>query len=93
MLFRSSPRGVPNLKGLNGTFVSQLMAQDNADILPTPAMRAAYVATCAELASVIAKWDAVLSIAVPNLNTALARDGATAIAVPARTSRTSCVSR
>ena len=88
-----SPRGVANLKGLNGAFVSQLMAQDNADLSPTPAMRAAYAATCGELAQVLAKWDAVLVTTLPNLNTALARDGATAIAVPARTSRTSCVSR
>ena len=85
-----SARGVPSLQGVNGAFVSQLMAQDNADLAPTAAMRAAYGASCLDLTRVVAKWDAVLATALPSLNAALAKDGAAAVAVPPRAARVAC---
>src|SRR6185503_4506885 len=49
----------PSFRGLNGAFVQQLNAQDNADQAPTVAALAAYRATCKELATVAAAWSRV----------------------------------
>ena len=61
-------RGVPSFQEVNGAFVSQLMAQDYGDLSPTPALRAAYAASCLDLTHVVAKFDAVLDTALPSLN-------------------------
>ncbi len=52
-------RGTVSFQSVNGAFVSQLMAQDNADLAPTPPMHAAFAATCVELSVVMTRWRAV----------------------------------
>jgi hypothetical protein len=71
-----------SFRGVNGAFVSQLMAQENADLAPTPAMRAALAATRAELAAVELKWNAVRNKELVALNTQLRAAGRAPVAVP-----------
>ena len=51
------------------------MAQENADMAPTPAMRAAFAAACAELTGTTARWTAALAHDLPALNGLLTRAG------------------
>ena len=73
----------PNFRGVNGSFIGQLTAQENADMAPTPSALAAYASTCKDLGSVGARWTRIIAHDVPALNTALSRSGKAPVAVPA----------
>jgi hypothetical protein len=78
----ASRSGGVSFQSVNGSLASQLMAQDNADHAPTPAMRAAYVASLAELSAVNAKWDVVRTRDLAALNALLAAAGRATLTVP-----------
>ena len=65
--------GATTIRGVSGTFVRQLMAQDNADHAPTAAMLAAYAAACGDLASVQDSWQRAARSGLVTLNAVLAR--------------------
>jgi hypothetical protein len=46
----------PTFVGVNGTLGGEINALETADMAPTPAMQAAYEATCRDLASAAATW-------------------------------------
>jgi photosystem II stability/assembly factor-like uncharacterized protein len=71
-----------NFKGLNGAFVSQLMAFENADMAPSPSMRAAHAATCRQMTGVMARWQAIVSTSVPAFRALLSPEAAANLAVP-----------
>jgi hypothetical protein len=71
--------GSPSFRSLNGSFASQLTAQDNADQAPTPAMLAAYGAACRDLARMAARWGELGSSGLGSLNQALTRHGQAAL--------------
>jgi len=54
--FRAGPPPPPTFVGVNGTLGGQINALETADMAPTPAMQAAYEATCRDLASAAATW-------------------------------------
>ena len=72
----------PTFRGVSGKLVTQLMAQENADLAPTPAMTAAFEATCRDVRKVAAAWARVVE-GVAAFNAALARTGIAAPPVPA----------
>ena len=72
-------RGSGSFQSVNAALVSQLMAQENADMAPTPAMRAAFAAACAELTGTTARWTAALAHDLPALNGMLTRAGKAAV--------------
>ena len=74
--------GGVSFQRVNGALVGQLMAQDNADHAPTPAMQAAFAATLAEMTAVNATWDAVRTRDLAALNTMLAAAGREPVTVP-----------
>ncbi len=72
--------GTPTFTSLNGTFVSQLNAQDLGDMAPTAAALAAYSKACKELATVVASWERV-STDIGSFNTMLTARGKSALQV------------
>jgi hypothetical protein len=60
---------------LHGRLEEQFMAQENGDLAPTETMRRAFATTCHDLATTVARWNALTARAVPEANTALSRDG------------------
>ena len=54
--FRAGPPPPPTFVGVNGTLGGQINALETADMAPTPAMQAAYEATCRDLATAAATW-------------------------------------
>jgi photosystem II stability/assembly factor-like uncharacterized protein len=75
-------RGSASFQSVNAAFVAQLMAQENADLLPTGAMRAAYRATAAELSGVRQRAQVVLTTGVAAFNSVLQRGGKAGVVVP-----------
>lgn len=78
----NSRTGSVSYQSVNGALVSQLLAQENADLSPTPAMRAAYSATRAELVGVELKWSALRAKELIALNALLSASGRTPITAP-----------
>ena len=74
----------PNLMQLNGSFGSQLTAQDLADMAPTEAMLAGYEAGCRDLAKAVTSWDAIREKSLADLNAVLGAHGLPALGVPGR---------
>jgi len=74
----------PTFRGVNGALAGQLTAQDNADLAPTPAMLAAFAASCKDLNTVQAQWARVLGTDLPGLNLELARRGKATPVFPIR---------
>ena len=74
----------PNLMQLNGSFGSQLTAQDLADMAPTEAMLAGYEAGCRDLAKAVTSWDAIQEKSLADLNAVLGAHGLPALDVPGR---------
>jgi hypothetical protein len=68
-----------SFRGLNGALAGQLTAQDNADLAPTPAMRAALAKSSADLRATEARLAALVAARLGPLNAALARAGREAI--------------
>ncbi|HET7251640.1 MAG TPA: hypothetical protein VFI79_17480, partial [Gemmatimonadales bacterium] len=54
--FRAGPPPPPTFVGVNGTLGGQINALETADMAPTPAMLAAYEATCRDLTKAAATW-------------------------------------
>ena len=75
-----------NFKGVNGAFVSQLMAFENADMAPTPSMRAAHAAACKQLTAVLVRWHAIVATSVPAFRSQLSPDAAANLATPSHSS-------
>ena len=71
-----------SFRDVNGALVGQLNAQDNADMAPTPAMLAAYGATCKDLAIVLAKWKGVVATDLAAFNAVLSRHGKPVVPAP-----------
>ena len=65
----------PSFYGVHGRFIGQLTAQDNADQAPTEAMLAEYAAVCRDLRSTVARWTAINTKRLPELNAVLKRSG------------------
>ncbi|MDH5235560.1 MAG: hypothetical protein OEW77_11425, partial [Gemmatimonadota bacterium] len=74
-------RGAAGLtfRGLNGALAGQLGAQENADFAPTPAMRAAYARSNADMAAIEARLSVLVAARLEPLNAALVRSGRAAI--------------
>ena len=73
----------PSFRGVNGTLAGQLGAQDNADLAPNTAMRAALASACKDLATVQARWMRLITNDLPAFNAVLIRSGMVAVASPA----------
>ncbi len=71
-------------RSVNDAFAGQLNAQDNADMAPTPAMRAAYGAVCRDLAKTEAFWRRVTNTDLAAFNAVLTKSGMSAVALPGR---------
>ncbi|MCE9602746.1 MAG: hypothetical protein K8S21_11135 [Gemmatimonadetes bacterium] len=74
--------GGTSFRSINGALAGQLGAQDHGDWAPTPSMRAALMSSCRDLEKMRSAWRRVLTEQAPAANAALARNGATAIALP-----------
>ncbi len=70
-------------RAINGALAAQLIAQDNADLAPTPSMLAAWVATCKDLARAITALERLGGAELDALNATLSRQGAPLVAHPA----------
>jgi photosystem II stability/assembly factor-like uncharacterized protein len=73
----------PTFKGVSNALVSQLNAQDNADLAPTPAMLAAYRKTCGELQTVASRWRQVVARDLGEFNAVRTRNGVGVLTAPA----------
>jgi hypothetical protein len=80
--FRRGREVAPNFVGVNGELVSQLNAQDNGDLAPTPGMLAAYTKACIDLKSAVTASKSIATHDLPALNAVLARNGIHEIAAP-----------
>jgi photosystem II stability/assembly factor-like uncharacterized protein len=72
----------PNLRSLNGTFSSQLTAQDLGDIAPTSATLAGFAATCKDLQSATTVWERVKGPSLAQFNSALTAAGRPTLPAP-----------
>jgi len=72
----------PTFRGVSNALVSQLNAQDNADMAPTPAMLAAYHQTCGELQAVAERWRQVVSRDLGEFNAVRKRNGMRELVAP-----------
>jgi photosystem II stability/assembly factor-like uncharacterized protein len=72
----------PTFRGVSNALVSQLEAQDNGDMAPTPAMLAAYRHTCGELQAVAARWKEVVTRDLVEFNAARRRNGLDELSTP-----------
>jgi hypothetical protein len=72
----------PNFVNVGNALVSQLEAQDNGDMAPTPAALRAFATTCGDLRTVVANWSRVVSTSLPALNAALTKSGGPAVSAP-----------
>ena len=79
---RSGATPAPTFRGVSTALVSQLNAQDNGDVAPTPAMLAAYRKTCGELQSVAARWRQVVSRDLGEFNAVRRRNGLGELTAP-----------
>jgi photosystem II stability/assembly factor-like uncharacterized protein len=81
---RSGTTPPPTFRGVSNALVSQLEAQDNADMAPSPAMLAAYRKSCGELQSVAERWRQVVARDLVTFNAARKRKGLGALAAPSQ---------
>jgi hypothetical protein len=70
----------PNFASLNGTFVGQLNAQEQGDLAPTTAARAAWTAACIDLGKTVATWQRVSTTDLKALNAMLTSAGKSTVA-------------
>jgi len=75
----------PTFRGVSNALVSQLNAQDNGDMAPTPAMLAAYRKSCDELRAVVTRWRAALQRDLGDFNAVRRRNGLGDLAAPSPT--------
>ena len=79
---RRGQNAPPNFVRVNAELVSQLNAQDNGDMAPTPAMLANFAGACRDLTSTVASWNAVATTELASLNRVLARESIHGIPAP-----------
>ncbi len=72
----------PTFRRINDAFVSQLEAQDNGDLAPTPGALAAYAATCKDLATLAAAWQRLSTTELGAINTVLVGKKRKALVLP-----------
>ncbi len=72
----------PSFRDLNGAFVSQYAAHDNADLAPTAAMQAAFAASCKTLGEQLVRWRRVVERAIPAVNATLVSRGRPTLRAP-----------
>lgn len=72
---RGAAAGIPTFRGLNGTLAGLLGAQENADLAPTPSMRAALAASCKDLTMLLARWQQINGAEMDVFNAGLSRRG------------------
>jgi hypothetical protein len=72
----------PSFASLNGTFVGQLNTQEQGDLAPTAAARAAWAAACMDLGKVMAAWQRVSGGELGMLNALLKGAGKSPVVVP-----------
>jgi photosystem II stability/assembly factor-like uncharacterized protein len=87
--FRGGGRGrgaaAPTFVSLNGSMVSQLEAQDNGDLAPTPAILAGWAKTCGDLHKAVTTWQRLGTTGLTTINAALSRNQINPLASPSRT--------
>ncbi len=66
---------IAGIRDLNATFARLLIAQDNGDMAPTPAMRAAFDSVCRKLARTQSQWNTRAWSRLPRFSDMLARVG------------------
>jgi photosystem II stability/assembly factor-like uncharacterized protein len=72
----------PNFRGVSNALVSQLTAQEYADMAPTPSMLAAFASTCKELQLVEASWSRVLATDLIAYNAVRTKHSSAALSAP-----------
>jgi hypothetical protein len=84
-----SPRRLPtDFRSLHGRLEEQFLAQENGDLVPTETMRRAFATDCRDLTMTVARWRALATRTVPEVNAMLSKEGrsplpvATALASP-----------
>jgi len=69
------PAPPPTFVAMHGRLVSQLGTQENGDHAPTEAMLAGYAQSCRDLATTVARWQAINAKELPALNSVLTKNG------------------
>ena len=80
--FRRGQPTPPTFFGVNGELVSQLNAQDNADMAPTTGMLAAYNSACNDLRIATTAWQRLTSTDLGALNSVLTRNRLATVLAP-----------
>ena len=75
----------PSFRSVNGALVSQLTAQENADMAPTPSALAAYASSFKDLKTVEANWKRLITTDLSAFNSVLTRSGKPAVVAPSAT--------
>jgi hypothetical protein len=75
---------------MNGEFVQQLEAQDNADMAPTGSMLAAESSACKDLATAQANWTRISTSDLAAFNAILTQNGLSALPAPSRGKPLAC---
>jgi hypothetical protein len=75
----------PSFRAINAALVSQLDAQEQGDMAPTPAALAAFTTTCKELTSLAAAWQRLSVTELGGINAVLKQKGQNVITTPAGT--------
>jgi photosystem II stability/assembly factor-like uncharacterized protein len=76
---RGGPPPPPDFVRVNGVMGRELTALDNGDMAPTAATIRGYAADCAQLATVLKKWQATTTQDLPALNATLAKNNITPV--------------
>jgi hypothetical protein len=73
----------PTFRGINGTLVGQINAQDLGDMAPTAGALAAFGASCRDLTKLSASWQAISTTGLAAVNAQLSAKGRAPIPAPA----------
>ena len=87
---RGGPTPPPTFMRMNGEFVQQLEAQDNADMAPTGSMLAAESSACKDLATAQATWTRISTSDLVAFNAILTQNGLSALPAPSRVKPLGC---
>ncbi|MGH7635943.1 MAG: hypothetical protein ACRENC_19625, partial [Gemmatimonadaceae bacterium] len=87
---RGGPTPPPTFTRMNGEFVQQLEAQDNADMAPTGSMLAAEASACKDLDAARATWTRISTSDLAAFNAILTQNGLSALPAPSRMKPAGC---
>ncbi|MGH7625821.1 MAG: hypothetical protein ACREOJ_10980, partial [Gemmatimonadaceae bacterium] len=87
---RGGPTPPPTFTRMNGEFVQQLEAQDNADMAPTGSMLAAEASACKDLDAARATWTRISTSDLAAFNAILTQNGLSALPAPSRVKPAGC---